>query len=248
MPVQFYFVADRVKALAPQHPEWKTKEPFASLLRGDVKAALEGGDHGLMELFMATHTGMTTDEFAQLVKDWIATAKHPHDRQTLPRHDLSADARSARLSARERLQELHRLRRRHRVHAPVGGAGLWHPAGTGRRQQHEDEVRTARRQGRARASAGAELQRRQGRQARRHQPAHRPPAHRRVRQLRRRPADAGIHAGRQRRAVRAARAARRRGARICLRPRARTCRTSNTVTSRPRSKSMRRRTAGPSSA
>jgi len=76
-PVQFYFVADRVKALAPQHPEWKTKEPFASLLKDDVKGALEGGDHGLMELFMATHTGMTTDEFAKLVKDWIATAKHP---------------------------------------------------------------------------------------------------------------------------------------------------------------------------
>ena len=77
VPVQFYFVADRVKALAPQHPEWKHKEPFASILKGDVKAALEGGDHGLMELFMATHTGMTTDEFAQMVKDWIATAKHP---------------------------------------------------------------------------------------------------------------------------------------------------------------------------
>ena len=77
VPVQFYFVADRVKALAPQHPEWKTKEPFASILKGDVKAALEGGDHGLMELFMVTHTGMTTDEFAQMVKDWIATAKHP---------------------------------------------------------------------------------------------------------------------------------------------------------------------------
>ena len=78
VPVQFYFVADRVKALAPQHPEWKDKEPFASLLRGDVKAALESsGDHGLMELFMATHTGMTTDEFAQQVKDWITTAKHP---------------------------------------------------------------------------------------------------------------------------------------------------------------------------
>jgi phosphoglycolate phosphatase-like HAD superfamily hydrolase len=77
VPVQFYFVADRVKALAPQHPEWKTKEPFASLLRGEVKTALEGGDHGLMQLFMATHTGMTTEEFAQLVKDWIATAKHP---------------------------------------------------------------------------------------------------------------------------------------------------------------------------
>ncbi len=77
VPVQFYFVADRVKALAPQHPEWKTKEPFASLLRDDLKGAIAGGDRGLMELFMATHTGMTTDAFALLVKDWIATAKHP---------------------------------------------------------------------------------------------------------------------------------------------------------------------------
>jgi hypothetical protein len=77
VPVQFYFVADRVKALAPQHPERKDKEPFASLLKGDLRTALEGGDHGLMELFMATHTGMTTDEFAQMVTDWIATAKHP---------------------------------------------------------------------------------------------------------------------------------------------------------------------------
>jgi phosphoserine phosphatase len=78
VPVQFYFIADRVKALAPQHPEWQTKEPYASLLKGDVKGALENsGDHGLMELFMVTHTGMTTDEFAQSVKDWIATAKHP---------------------------------------------------------------------------------------------------------------------------------------------------------------------------
>jgi hypothetical protein len=77
VPVQFYFVADRVKALAPDHPEWKAKEPFASLLKGDLKKALEGGDHGLMELFMVTHTGMTSDEFAQLVQDWIASAKHP---------------------------------------------------------------------------------------------------------------------------------------------------------------------------
>lgn len=77
VPVQFYFVADRVKALAPQHPEWNDKEPFASLMRGDLKAALEGGDRGLMELFVATHTGMTTDEFAKMVTDWIVTAKHP---------------------------------------------------------------------------------------------------------------------------------------------------------------------------
>jgi phosphoserine phosphatase len=77
MPVQFYFALDRVKALAPQHPEWKTKEPFASLLKGDLKTALAGGNHALLELVMATHTGMTTSEFEQIVKDWIATARHP---------------------------------------------------------------------------------------------------------------------------------------------------------------------------
>jgi phosphoserine phosphatase len=76
-PVQLYFALDRVKALAPQHPEWKTKEPFASLLKGDVQTALAGGDHAVLELFMATHTGMTTEEFEQIVKDWLATAKHP---------------------------------------------------------------------------------------------------------------------------------------------------------------------------
>jgi len=77
VPVQLYFALDRVKALAPQHPEWKTKEPFASLLKGDLKTALAGGDHAIMDLFMATHTGMTTVEFEKIVKDWIATAKHP---------------------------------------------------------------------------------------------------------------------------------------------------------------------------
>jgi phosphoserine phosphatase len=76
MPVQLYFALDRVKALAPQHLEWKTKEPFASLLKGDLKTALAGGDKALLELVMATHTGMTTMEFEQIVKDWIATAKH----------------------------------------------------------------------------------------------------------------------------------------------------------------------------
>ncbi|MCJ7640927.1 MAG: haloacid dehalogenase-like hydrolase, partial [Desulfobacterales bacterium] len=57
--------------------EWKTKEPFASLLKGDLKTALAGGDKAILELFMATHTGMTTVEFEKIVKDWIATAKHP---------------------------------------------------------------------------------------------------------------------------------------------------------------------------
>jgi phosphoserine phosphatase len=77
LPVQLYFALDRVKALAPQNPEWITQEPFASILKGDSKAALAGGDHALVELMMATHTGMTTVEFEQIVKAWIASAKHP---------------------------------------------------------------------------------------------------------------------------------------------------------------------------
>jgi phosphoserine phosphatase len=74
---QLLFALDRVKALAPLHPEWKDKEPFASLLRGDVKGALAGGEPAIAQIVMATHAGMTTDEFEQVVKDWIATAKHP---------------------------------------------------------------------------------------------------------------------------------------------------------------------------
>ena len=77
MYFQLFFAIDRVKALAPQHPEWKNKEPFASLLKGDVKTALAGGEHAILEIVMATHAGMTTEEFEQIVKDWVATAKHP---------------------------------------------------------------------------------------------------------------------------------------------------------------------------
>jgi hypothetical protein len=77
LPVQLYFALDRVQALRPLHPEWDTKEPFASLLKGDVQTAFVGGDHALLDIIMATHAGMTTAEFEQVVKDWIATARHP---------------------------------------------------------------------------------------------------------------------------------------------------------------------------
>ena len=77
MYFQLIFALDRVKALAPQHPEWKDKEPFASLLKGDVKGALAGGEQAMVEIVMATHAGMTTAEFEQIVKDWLATARHP---------------------------------------------------------------------------------------------------------------------------------------------------------------------------
>lgn len=74
---QFAFVIDRVKALAPKHPEWKTKEPFASLLKGDMKGVAASGEKGVMSMLATTHTGMTTEEFSETVSDWIATAKHP---------------------------------------------------------------------------------------------------------------------------------------------------------------------------
>lgn len=77
MYFQLLFSVDRVKALASQHPEWQDKEPFASLLKGDVKGALAGGEHAMLEIVMDTHAGMTTEAFEKVVKGWIATAKHP---------------------------------------------------------------------------------------------------------------------------------------------------------------------------
>jgi phosphoserine phosphatase len=74
---QLLFAIDRVKALSNSRPEWKETEPFASLLKGDLKGALAGGEHAVAEIVMATHAGMTTEEFSQIVTDWIATAKHP---------------------------------------------------------------------------------------------------------------------------------------------------------------------------
>jgi phosphoglycolate phosphatase-like HAD superfamily hydrolase len=77
MYFQLLFSLDRVKALGPQHPEWSTTEPFASLLKGDVKGALAGGEKAMLDIVMAAHAGMSTQEFEQIVKDWISTAKHP---------------------------------------------------------------------------------------------------------------------------------------------------------------------------
>jgi hypothetical protein len=75
--IQLAFILDRVRELSPQHPEWKSKEPFKSVLAGDQKGVLAGGEKGLLELAFATHGGMTTEEFSQTVERWFATAKHP---------------------------------------------------------------------------------------------------------------------------------------------------------------------------
>jgi len=74
---QALFCFDRIKALAQQHPEWETQEPFASVLRSDTASAMTGADRSLLEMVIATHANMTTDEFHQIVSEWIAKAKHP---------------------------------------------------------------------------------------------------------------------------------------------------------------------------
>jgi phosphoglycolate phosphatase-like HAD superfamily hydrolase len=77
MYFQLAFVMDRVRALAPQHPEWKETQPFKAALEGDVKTALAGGEKAMLDLMYATHAGTTSEEFNTIVKDWIATARHP---------------------------------------------------------------------------------------------------------------------------------------------------------------------------
>jgi phosphoglycolate phosphatase-like HAD superfamily hydrolase len=82
---QFMFVLDRVKALAPQHPEWKTQQPFKAVLDNDM-ATLVSDEKNLVQLLEVTHAGMTTDAFAAIVTNWIASARHP--RFHLPYTDL----------------------------------------------------------------------------------------------------------------------------------------------------------------
>ncbi len=78
-PVYFQalFIFDRIRETADQHPEWRTQEPFASVLKGDLKAALAGGNKSLLTLTMATHANMSTETFSSVVRNWIDTAKHP---------------------------------------------------------------------------------------------------------------------------------------------------------------------------
>jgi hypothetical protein len=74
---QGFFALDRVKALAPQHPEWRNEEPFMSILANDMRGVVDAGEKGLLTVLAATHSGMTTDEFAKTVGDWITSARHP---------------------------------------------------------------------------------------------------------------------------------------------------------------------------
>lgn len=77
MYTQVLFAFERVKKLAPQHPEWKIKQPFKALLEGDMKTVGAFGTKGLMEIILATHTGMTATEFSEEVDKWLTTTQHP---------------------------------------------------------------------------------------------------------------------------------------------------------------------------
>jgi hypothetical protein len=74
---QLAFALDRVKTLAPQHPDWKDKQPFKAVLEGNLKEVMAGGERSLVEIMMATHASMTTEEFEKIVQHWVATARHP---------------------------------------------------------------------------------------------------------------------------------------------------------------------------
>jgi len=77
MYVQLRFALDRIKLLAPQHPEWKTTQPFKGVLEGDMKAVMASGEKGIVQLLMVTHSGMTVEQFQQIVTDWLSTATDP---------------------------------------------------------------------------------------------------------------------------------------------------------------------------
>ncbi|MCB1232517.1 MAG: haloacid dehalogenase-like hydrolase [Verrucomicrobiae bacterium] len=77
MYFQAFYIFDRIKALAPEHPEWKDEEPFASVLKGDIAGSLAGGEKALLAMAMATHAGLTSEEFDEVVGEWLKTARHP---------------------------------------------------------------------------------------------------------------------------------------------------------------------------
>jgi len=77
MYFQLFFAIDRVKQLASEHPEWETEQPFKAVLEDDMEEVLRHGTHGLVQLVMASHAGMTTEEFESIVKEWLSNSKHP---------------------------------------------------------------------------------------------------------------------------------------------------------------------------
>lgn len=78
---QLFFAIDQVKAMAKDHPEWKDKEPFKSVINNDMKGLMASGEHGLLELVMVSHSGMSGEAYKKAVSNWLKTTKHPRFNQ-----------------------------------------------------------------------------------------------------------------------------------------------------------------------
>jgi phosphoglycolate phosphatase-like HAD superfamily hydrolase len=183
---QLLFAMDRVKELAPQHPEWHTTEPFKAVLEGDMHALAASGKKGLLELVMATHAGMTTDEFEDIVRTWLSTVRHP-----------TTGRRYTEMVFQPMLELLDYLRLSGFKTFIVSGGGIefirvFAEDVYGVPPEQVIGSSNAEHRTRHRAPARARLHRRQGGQAGRHPQVHRPAADRRVWQLRRRPSDAPV--------------------------------------------------------
>ena len=191
--VQLAFAIDRVKALAPQHPEWKTQGAVqVRCWKATCKALRGGGEKGIVEIVMATHAGMTTEEFATIVDGLARHGAASRDRAGPTPRWCTSRCSSCSLTCEPTASRPSSSPAAASSSCGRGPSGLRHSARAGGRQQHQDEVRAARRHARAGAPARARFHRRQGRQARRHQPAHRPAPDPRLRQFRRRLRDAGV--------------------------------------------------------
>ena len=215
---QVAFALERVKALAPQHPEWKTQEPFKTLLTGDVKGALAQGEKAILEIMAATHTGMTTEEFTKTVGEWATTAKHPRfgrlytEMVFQPMLELLAYLRANGFKTfivsgggvefmRPWVEKVYGIP----PEQVVGSSGVikfeMRPAGPVLLKEAKGRVH-----------------RRRSGETRWHQPLHRPATHLRLRELRRRPSDAAVDGRRSGPPVHGDRPSHRRRARVGLRP------------------------------
>ena len=188
MPIytQCAFAIDRVKQLAPQHPDWKDKQPFKAVLENDKEAVIASGELGLVEIVMATHAGMTPDDFERIVRDWLATARHPRFKRPYTS-----------LAYQPMLELLAYLRANEFKTFIVSGGGIefmrpwtervygippYQVVGSSIKTEYELRGDTPI----LMRLPEVELHRRQARQADRHQQVHRPPPDRGVWQLRRR--------------------------------------------------------------
>ena len=130
---QFFFVLDRARELAAADPAWASTPVLKAAAAGDVPAILKGGKPALVELLGATGGDMTVEAFQADAAEWLATAEHPEKHRPFISMVYQPMIELLDLPARRRLRDLHRLRRRHRVHPRLRRGNLRHAAGAGGR-------------------------------------------------------------------------------------------------------------------